>query len=127
MQGSTGHLLPASPHLRSEVAIVTGLAKALLPQSGVPWDDLARDYSQIRAAIGEVIPAFAGYNENVARPGGFYLPNPVRQGVFPTASGNAHFTVHAITTGKLGLGRRLLMTLHSHYQINTTLYGRCCA
>jgi hypothetical protein len=56
--GSRGRLSPASEHLRSESAIVAGIAIATLPASKVPWADLIADYDRIRDAIEGVFPDF---------------------------------------------------------------------
>ncbi|CDL24018.1 Putative formate dehydrogenase oxidoreductase protein [Klebsiella pneumoniae IS53] len=44
VHASSGKLKPASPMLRSEPAIVAGLAKATLPASKVDWQYLVEDY-----------------------------------------------------------------------------------
>ncbi len=59
----------------------------------------------------------------VRQPGGFALPNPARERKFPTATGKARFTVHPIPHHDLPPGRFLLMTIRSHDQFNTTIYG----
>ncbi|MFV1981172.1 MAG: molybdopterin dinucleotide binding domain-containing protein, partial [Rhodothermia bacterium] len=55
--------------------------------------------------------------------GGFYLPNPAREGVFNTATGKARFTVHPIPESGLESDQYLMMTIRSHDQYNTTIYG----
>ena len=121
---SRGTLPPASGHLRSEPAIVAALARATLSdEAPVDWDGLAADYDRIRDLIEAVIPGFEDYNRRVRMPGGFYLPNPVREGCFPTPSGKARFTVHALPDHDLGDGEYLMMTIRSHDQFNTTIYG----
>ncbi len=57
------------------------------------------------------------------KPGGFYLPNAPREGRFPTALGKARFTIHGIPRIELGKGELLMMTVRSHDQYNTTIYG----
>jgi molybdopterin-dependent oxidoreductase alpha subunit len=136
VHASRGVLPPASPKLRSEVAIVCGLAHATLgPNTLVDWVGLAADYDRIRQHIEHVVPGFYQYNQRVREPGGFYLPNGPRQGTFGTPSGRARFTVHelpvhdlsanGLSAGKQGHGQRklLLTTVRSHDQFNTTIYG----
>jgi len=124
VHSSIGRLAPASDELLSEPAIVAGLARATLgARSHVPWTELVADYDRIRDRIERVIPGFAHYNERVRKPGGFYLPNPVREQEFRTASGKAHFTVHPIEPVKLAPDQLLMMTIRSHDQYNTTIYG----
>ncbi len=119
-----GRLQPASEHLLSEPAIVAALAKATLGErSGVDWDDLIADYDRIREHIEHVIPGFENYNERMRKPGGFYLPNPVRDRKFKTTDGRAHFTVHPLPQIKLSPDQFLMMTMRSHDQFNTTIYG----
>src|SRR6202048_1253178 len=121
---SRGRARPASEHLRSEPAIVARLAKAVLAgRSAVDWDGLVANYDNIRSAIEQVIPGFEGYNARVRKPGGFYLPNGPREGKFTTASGKAHFTSHALPRHDLAPGQFLMMTIRSHDQYNTTIYG----
>lgn len=45
---SLGMKDPVSPHLRSECAILTGLARATLPESKTPWEGYVEDYDRIR-------------------------------------------------------------------------------
>jgi molybdopterin-dependent oxidoreductase alpha subunit len=120
---SAGVLPPASPHLRSEPAIVAGLARAALGEADIAWTRLAEDYDRIREEIAAVIPGFEEMNARVRAPSGFVLPNPARERRFPTASGRAQFTVHAVPRARLGPGQVLLTTIRSHDQYNTTIYG----
>jgi len=124
----SGTLEPASEHLLSEPAIVAGVAKATLDNRspggvGIHWDDLIADYDRIRERIERVVPNFENYNQRVRQPGGFYLPNPIRKREFKTDDGKAHFTVHPLPQIKLEPGEFLMMTMRSHDQFNTTIYG----
>ncbi len=121
---SRGTLEPASPHLRSEPAIVAGVAGALLgPRTPVDWRALAGDYDLIRARIERVVPGFGDFNARI-RLGPFYLPNgPRDRREFATPGGRALFTVHRIGGETLRKGELLMMTLRSHDQFNTTIYG----
>ncbi len=124
VEGWHGRLQPASDHLLSEPAIVAGLANAVLAnRSSVEWDGLLSDYDRIREHIGHVVPGFENYNERARQPGGFYLPNPVRKLEFKTPDGRAHFTVHPLPKIELAPGQFLMMTMRSHDQFNTTIYG----
>src|SRR5215471_13001021 len=121
---SHGSLEPASEHLRSEPAIVAGMAMATLgKKSTVDWQALVDDYDRVRDHIEHVVPGFSQYNERVRKPGGFYLPNAPREGKFNTPSGRARFTAHPIPRHQLAEGQLLLTTLRSHDQFNTTIYG----
>ncbi|HEY0003382.1 MAG TPA: FdhF/YdeP family oxidoreductase [Pyrinomonadaceae bacterium] len=124
VQASVGRLEPASEHLLSEPAIVAALARATLDQkSRLDWDWLIADYDRIRDLIEKVIKGFEDYNRRVREPGGFYLPNAAREGEFNTATGKANFTVHRIPHLNLASDQYLMMTIRSHDQFNTTIYG----
>jgi molybdopterin-dependent oxidoreductase alpha subunit len=124
VEGWQGRLAPASKELLSEPAIVAGLAKAVLgDRSRVDWDGLRGNYDRIREHIEHVVPGFADYNQRAREPGGFYLPNPIRELEFNTDDGRAHFTVHELPRHDLQPGQFLMMTMRSHDQFNTTIYG----
>jgi molybdopterin-dependent oxidoreductase alpha subunit len=124
VHASQGRLAPASPELRSEVAIVTGLARAVLGDD-LPWREFADDYRSIRSRIARIIPGFADYEQRIDEPGGFTLPHPPRDTrAFPTPSGKARFTANEIVAPQIPAGRLLLQTVRSHDQYNTTIYGR---
>ena len=120
---SRGGLKPASKLLLSEPAIVANLAKAALNGSKTDWDWLVRDYDRIRNAIEKTIPGFENYNERVRQKGGFYLPNGAREGDFKTTTGKANFSVNQVSDVQLAEGEYLMMTVRSHDQFNTTIYG----
>jgi molybdopterin-dependent oxidoreductase alpha subunit len=123
VQMSRGRVPPASAELLSEPAIVARLAEATLPSSAVRFRWLAEDYDRIRDLIAQVVPGAERYNERVRQPGGFYLPNGPREGKFTTPSGRAKFTVHDLPAHALRKGELLMMTVRSHDQYNTTIYG----
>lgn len=123
VQSSKGILNPISEQLLSEVRIVAELAKATLSNSTIDWEGMANDYDQIRAAIEQVIPGFEEYNDRVRKPGGFYLPNGAREGKFDTPSGKAEFSVVDLPKHDLKDGEFVMMTIRSHDQFNTTIYG----
>lgn len=142
VQASQGHLKPASDHLKSEVSIVVGLAQATLPRKDVnqidkqntahevgqrksqmDWLAFESNYNLIRDRIAKVIPGFENYNSDILKPYGFYLPNGARTQDFNTPSQKAVFTNSNIKSTQLAAGRYLLMTIRSHDQFNTTIYG----
>lgn len=124
VEGWHGRLPPASPELLSEPAIVVGLAQAVLgTRSSINWDGLLANYDRIRGHIEHVVPGFEDYNQRARQPGGFYLPNPIRKLAFNTEDGRAHFTVHELPRHDLKPGQFLMMTMRSHDQFNTTIYG----
>jgi molybdopterin-dependent oxidoreductase alpha subunit len=124
VHSSRGRLKPASQHLLSEPEIVARLATATLgPATTVDWKWLIQDYDRIRDAISSVIPGFEDYNERVRQRDGFYLPNAPRSGSFELPGGRAVFTVHPMPRQVLRPGELMMMTIRSHDQFNTTIYG----
>jgi molybdopterin-dependent oxidoreductase alpha subunit len=124
VEASRGRLRPASVELLSEPAIVARLASAVLGnRSKVSWEHLIANYDRIRDHIERIVPGFENYNQRVRQPGGFYLPNPPRNREFKTTDGRAHFTVHPLPQQELKPGQFLMMTMRSHDQFNTTIYG----
>jgi len=124
VQASRGSLRPASEHLLSEPAIVARLASATLAgRSDVNWLELIADYDRIRDHIARVVPGFDDFNARVRRPGGFCLPSAPRERVFNTPGGRAMFTVHALPRHELKPDQFLMMTIRSHDQFNTSIYG----
>ncbi|AEI50225.1 FdhF/YdeP family oxidoreductase [Runella slithyformis] len=121
---SKGKLTPVSAFLLSEPDIIRRLAKATFgSKSVVDWDNFLVHYDFIRNAIEKTIPGFENYNERVRRPGGFYLPNGAREGEFKTKSGKAAFSINGYSSFQLTENEYLMMTIRSHDQFNTTIYG----
>ncbi|MGB8667569.1 MAG: FdhF/YdeP family oxidoreductase [Serratia inhibens] len=126
VHASSGKLKPASPFLLSEPAIVAGMAKATLPNTKVPWMELVADYSIIRDLIEKTIPGFDKYNERIAQPGGFRMPLPPTERIWPTPTGKAMFSVFSGVEEDAevqGDDVLRLITLRSHDQYNTTIYA----
>ena len=121
---SRGRLEPAGAELRSEPAIVAGIARAVLGDSpSAPWSSFAADYDRVRERIARVIPGFENMNRRVRDAGGFVLPSAAGARAFRTASGRAHLTVQEPPDSELPPGQLWMMTLRSHDQYNTTVYG----
>ncbi|MCX2524960.1 FdhF/YdeP family oxidoreductase [Larsenimonas rhizosphaerae] len=129
VHASTGELEPASPHLRSEVTIISDIARATLPvHPKVDWAWLAEDHSRIRDRIEAVFPdIFPRYNERIQIPGGFHIYNAARERVWLTDSGKANFLFDA---DKMDSGMTppdadyfQLLTTRGHDQFNTTVYS----
>jgi molybdopterin-dependent oxidoreductase alpha subunit len=123
VHASHGRLRPASPALRSEPAIVAGIAQATLGAKPVDWAEQVADYAAIRRHIAAVIPGFEGFEERLATPGGFHLDGGARERQWATPSGKARFIPHDVPSLGLPEGQIRLMTMRSHDQYNTTVYG----
>ncbi|MCW2293566.1 molybdopterin-dependent oxidoreductase alpha subunit [Pseudomonas sp. BIGb0408] len=132
IHGWHGSSAPASEHLRSEPAIIAGLALSTLsPQVAIDWDGWRRDYSLIRQAIATIYPEiFRDFNQRMWEPGGFHRPLGAAQREWATASGKAQF----VTPRRLSVDDDVqapyvrrdvlqLMTIRSNDQFNTTIYG----
>ena len=65
---SYGIVRPGSPNLRSEPAIIAGIAKASLPNTLTPWEAYATDYDKIRDKMAEAIEGFECFNRRVRQP-----------------------------------------------------------
>lgn len=128
IHGSTGHRDPASEHLKSELSIIAGIARATLPPNPhVKWDEWEADYSKVRDLIEATYPDdFRDFNQRMFEPGGFYRGNPAHERVWKTDAGKALFTTPD-RLDSLGFedrpGRYRLITLRSNDQFNTTIYG----
>jgi molybdopterin-dependent oxidoreductase alpha subunit len=128
IHGSLGKRKPASEHLKSEAAIVAGIAKATLPSNPkTPWDEWIADYGSVRDLIEQTYPdKFRDFNKRLFTPGGFYRGNSARERIWKTKSGKAEFTApkYLSATGVNDApGRYRLITLRSNDQFNTTVYG----
>lgn len=137
MEDSTGYFHashavaePAATTLRSEIAIVAGIAKATLPPNPrVPWDNWVEDYSRIRDAIEATWPdVFTDFNARFGKPGGFQRPISANKHEWKTPTGKANF----VLPGSLEVDPDApetapdvlrLMTIRSDDQFNTTIYS----
>jgi molybdopterin-dependent oxidoreductase alpha subunit len=121
---SRGNMEPGSRYLKSEPAIVAGMAKSLfLGWDTIDWQSMVDNYDVIREHIQGVIPGFDDYNQRVRQPDGFYLPNGPRIGQFTTSDKKAHFTAVPMPNVRIKEGHLIMMTIRTHDQYNTTIYG----
>lgn len=126
VQMSKGILTPISDNLLSENQIVCKLAKAVLgKRSVIDWDKFENSYDAVRDAIEKVIPGFENYNKRVRERGGFYLPNGPRDGKFKTEEfgDKVPFTITETPKNKLADDEYAMISIRSHDQFNTTIYG----
>jgi molybdopterin-dependent oxidoreductase alpha subunit len=120
---SVGMKRPASKHLLSEPAIVAGMARAALPDSGTPWEWYIEDYDRIRDTMAQALDGFEDCNRRVRLPLGFRIKQPARELVFLTPSGRAEFSAAPLPDVVPAPGTLALGTMRSHDQWNTTIYS----
>jgi molybdopterin-dependent oxidoreductase alpha subunit len=121
---SYGMKEPGSAHLRSECAILAGMAQATLPESETPWQQYVEDYDRIRDTMAQVLDGFEDFNARARYPHGFRLSQPARQRGFATPSRRAEFGLAPLPDDvDPGEGRLVLATIRAHDQFNTTIYS----
>jgi len=128
--GSRGVADPVSPQLRSEPAIIAGIAKATVPANPrIDWDAWVGDYAKVRRAIEATYPkVFHDLDGRMFDPGGLAKPLPARERRWETDTGKANFAVPGGLEADPDLPERGgeildLITLRSNDQFNTTVYG----
>jgi len=132
VHASSGRVDMSKEAMRSEPAIIIGMAKATLGEHNpVDWQSLADDYSRIRDLIEKVIPGFENFNQRLDAPGGFYLGNSARDNNWQTPGGKAQIKTNSLPQSVIPLDTKaltkkpvfVLQTMRSHDQYNTTVYG----
>ncbi|MEZ2126900.1 MULTISPECIES: FdhF/YdeP family oxidoreductase [unclassified Sinorhizobium] len=127
VHASRGFLKPPSDILKSEPAIIAGIAKATLgDRHGIDWDGLIANYDRIRDKIEEVFPDFYEFNKRVRVRGGFRLDVPASFRRWNTPNGKANFLVApGLDEDPLikNPDALVLTTIRSHDQYNTTVYS----
>ncbi|MDV3058713.1 FdhF/YdeP family oxidoreductase [Pseudomonas paracarnis] len=131
VHGSNGQLQPLSKLMKSEPAILAGIAAATLGSKPVDWNWLVADYGRIRDLIADTIPGFKDFNEKIKHPGGFYLGNSAGARRWNTPSGRANFRpnilpkdlIHERTHATGRVPDLIMQSMRSHDQYNTTIYG----
>ena len=127
VHASGGLLPPGSEHLKSEVAIVCGMARATLRDTTVGWQSFEDDYDLIRDKIEEVFPdLFKDFNSKIRKPGGFRLANGASERVWRTPTGKARFIVFSGVDEDSSVPHPEMLrlaTIRSHDQYNTTIYS----
>jgi anaerobic selenocysteine-containing dehydrogenase len=115
---------PVSPHLRSECAILAGMARTTLPDSDTLWEWYVQDYDRIRDTAARVLDGFEDFNARVRQPHGFRITQPARDRRFLTPSGHAEFFAGPLPgAGDERPAGLALATIRSHDQFNTSIYS----
>ncbi|WP_300021459.1 FdhF/YdeP family oxidoreductase [uncultured Maribacter sp.] len=121
---SRGILKPASEAIMSEPEIIANLGHSLFGEEHpMNWKSLGEDYELIRKRIDQVAKGFNDTEER-SKGAGYYLPNNVRELDFSMLpNGKAQFTINKLPEHTLAKDEYMLMTIRSHDQFNTTIYG----
>ncbi|SDB36112.1 oxidoreductase alpha (molybdopterin) subunit [Flavobacteriaceae bacterium MAR_2010_188] len=121
---SKGILKPASDNIKSEPEIIGGLADTFFGGNHpVDWKKMGEDYELIREKIDLVAKGFENTSER-SKGVGYYLPNNARVRDFSALpNGKAQLTLNNLPDHRLEDDELLLMTIRSHDQFNTTIYG----
>ena len=131
VHASGGVLEPMSEQMKSEPAIIAGMATATLGDFPLNWETLVADYDRIRDHIEAVIPGFENFNARIAQPGGFYLGNTARDRSWNTATRRTVIHAHPLpesilpdrAASQLNERTLIMQTLRSHDQYNTSIYS----
>ena len=121
---SRGILQPASGKLKSEPQLIAEMAAACLgADHPVPWRRMGTDYDLVRQCIDKVAKGFNNTSKR-SEGAGYYLPNNARERDFSgLPGGRAKFTLNPPPEHLLAPDELMLMTIRSHDQFNTTIYG----
>jgi len=121
---SRGLLKPASEHIKSEPDIIAEMAHVFFDgKHSMDWKSLGENYELIREKIDQVVKGFED-TEKRSKGAGYYLPNNVRQLDFSKLpNSKAQLTINNIPKHDLKSDEYMLMTIRSHDQFNTTIYG----
>lgn len=123
VHSTSGFLEPRSEYLLSEPHIIAQIAKRTVGDSIVNWSDLIDDYDKIRDLISRAVKGFESFNERLKEEGIIELPNGPRKQEFTNDIGKARFTINLLPDYQLEEDELMMMTIRSHDQFNTTIYG----
>ena len=121
---SRGLLKPASEQIKSEPELIAELANTYFKDNHeVDWKAMGKDYDLIRLTIDKVVKDYESTIQQ-SKGAGYYLPNNVRNLDFSMLPhGKAQLTLNELPNHDLKENEFLLMTIRSHDQFNTTIYG----
>ena len=132
VHASNGQLQPLSNQMRSEPAIIAGIAAATLGSQPVDWNWLVADYGRIRDLIADTIPGFKDFNEKSQEPGRL-LPRQQRRcaqvehrvgpGQLPRRTPCPRTWCTNAPAPPGVLPDLIMQSMRSHDQYNTTIYG----
>lgn len=120
---SRGTVQPAHQDVRSEPLIMCEIGDRLFGSENIPWQLMSKDYNLIRMYIDKVAAGFENTTER-SKDMGYYLPNNCRELDFSKLpEGKAQITVNELSYESKEDDGYLLMTIRTHDQFNTTIYG----
>ena len=121
---SKGLLKPASDAIKSEPELIAAIADTYFKgKHAVNWKAMGEDYERIRESIDTVIKGFEKTKER-SKGVGYYLPNSARDLNFEKLpNGKAQLSINKLPEHSLKKNEFILMTIRSHDQFNTTIYG----
>ncbi len=108
---------------RSEIAILSDLARRVLGSSGpIRWDQMATS-GQIRESISRIIPGWEQLGQIDRTRQEFHIPGRrLSEARFPTPTAKATLHIHELPALRGGPGQLRLMTVRSEGQFNTVVY-----
>ena len=118
-----GFVKSHTDRLLSEPHIIAQIASRTIGNDIVDWHALIVDYDRIRILISKAVVGFESFNEKLKKDGIFDLPNGPRNQQFTNDIGKARFTVNELPNYQIDPDELLMMTIRSHDQFNTTIYG----
>ena len=118
-----GFVKSHTDYLLSEPHIIAQIASRTIGNDIVDWNALIDDYDRIRTLISKAVVGFESFNEKLKKDGIFDLPNGPRNQQFTNDIGKARFTVNELPNYQIDPDELLMMTIRSHDQFNTTIYG----
>jgi anaerobic selenocysteine-containing dehydrogenase len=123
VHSTQGSLEPRSEYLLSEPHIISQIASRTVGDHVVNWSSLIDDYDRIRDLIAKSVTGFESFNKKIEHNKILELPNGPREGQFTNDIGRARFTINALPDYHLDENEFVMMTIRSHDQFNTTIYG----
>lgn len=123
VHSTKGNLTPRSKYLLSEPHIIAQVARRTVGNDIVNWESLVDNYDEIRDLIARSVAGFESFNERLKQESILELPNGPRDKRFTNDIGKARFTVNSLPDCNLEADEFLMMTIRSHDQFNTTVYG----
>ena len=118
-----GFVKSHTDRLLSEPHIIAQIASRTIGNDIIDWHALIDDYDRIRTLISKAVVGFESFNEKLKKDGIFDLPNGPRNQQFTNDIGKARFTVNELPNYQIDPDELLMMTIRSHDQFNTTIYG----